>query len=624
MIIAARLLNSRSNCDGLLSFDCDSKNMPNESDFFQHIDQMNEQALSLRYSDMERATELAMQAADLARVKDAVGNIYSHGLATSLGLLGFLCDRRGSYKRAFEYFLQALAIYEEEQDYPAVVETLRQIGGACLQLGDYPEALAYYLKMERIADNVGDLSLRAIAANSLGFLYMRMNDWRKALEYLEVCLSLARDSGDANMQAVALDHCCNCHTHLGEYDLALGRGLSSVELSQEIGNPQLEAGGLFRVGELYQAMGNLDAALVYLQRCIITSDAIGLKLENVRALRRMGEIYWQKNQAEQALELFRQALQLAEDLNFRQEQFCIHESLSRIYRAQNNYAQALVHYEQFHTLKEAVFGEEAEIRLRNLATLHELENTRKEAELYQVKNVALRQEIEIKEQLIGDLSAFSRAVAHDLKSPLGVILGYAGMLKDSRGQMDEEQIEHSLSVIISTTRRMSSIIDELLTLARVSQVEVVSKPLDMGSIVSDVLKYLTSMIQEYQAEIVLPAEWPVASGHSPWLEQVWVNYLSNAIKYGGQPPRVELGATVQPDGSVCFWVHDNGPGIDAKALPNLFKPFVRLGESRTSGHGLGLSIVRRIVEKLGGEVSVQSEGIEGQGCTFSFTLPGAK
>jgi signal transduction histidine kinase len=108
-------------------------------------------------------------------------------------------------------------------------------------------------------------------------------------------------------------------------------------------------------------------------------------------------------------------------------------------------------------------------------------------------------------------------------------------------------------------------------------------------------------------------------GYAPWIEEVWVNYLSNAIKYGGRPPRVELGAETQPGGLVRFWVRDNGPGIAPEAQVRLFVPFTRLDQVRAKGHGLGLSIVRRIVEKLGGQVGVIST--PGQGSVFSFTLP---
>jgi len=105
---------------------------------------------------------------------------------------------------------------------------------------------------------------------------------------------------------------------------------------------------------------------------------------------------------------------------------------------------------------------------------------------------------------------------------------------------------------------------------------------------------------------------------------VWVNYIANAIKYGGSPPCIELGATPEDKGQVRFWIRDNGHGLNKKAQARLFTAFTRLDETKSQGHGLGLSIVKRIVEKLGGEVAVESAGIPGQGSIFSFTLPAGK
>jgi two-component system sensor histidine kinase/response regulator len=149
--------------------------------------------------------------------------------------------------------------------------------------------------------------------------------------------------------------------------------------------------------------------------------------------------------------------------------------------------------------------------------------------------------------------------------------------------------------------------------------EIKTRPLDMGRLVDEAQERLVYMIEEHQAKIVLPGRWPAARGYGPWIEEVWANYISNAIKYGGQPPHLELGATEQEDGTVRFWVRDNGPGLTPEEQARLFTPFGRLDQVQAEGHGLGLSIVLRIVERLGGEVGVESEA--GRGTLFYFTLP---
>jgi signal transduction histidine kinase len=221
-----------------------------------------------------------------------------------------------------------------------------------------------------------------------------------------------------------------------------------------------------------------------------------------------------------------------------------------------------------------------------------------------------------------ELDAFAHTAAHDLKNPLNSLVNSSELLIECYDTMADGERLECLQSITRSGLKMANIIDELLLLAGVRQKQAEIKPMDMASVVAEAQQRLTSMITESQTEIVMPVEWPAALGHDPWVEEVWVNYLSNAIKYGGKPPRVELGAGVQPDGMIRFWASDNGPGIALEDQDRLFTPFTRLDQVSAKGYGLGLSIVRRIVEKLGGQVGVESEGIPGQGSIFYFTLPG--
>ena len=143
----------------------------------------------------------------------------------------------------------------------------------------------------------------------------------------------------------------------------------------------------------------------------------------------------------------------------------------------------------------------------------------------------------------------------------------------------------------------------------------------MSQVVANVQIRLSHMIRERQAQVILPQVWPDAVGYEPWIEEVWANLLSNALKYGGQPPHVELGASARPDGMLRFWTRDNGPGISPEARTCLFTRGNPLSRLSRTGDALGLPIVNNIVEKLGGQVGVESE--EGQGSLFGIGLPAA-
>ncbi|MBN2004773.1 MAG: hybrid sensor histidine kinase/response regulator [Anaerolineae bacterium] len=256
-------------------------------------------------------------------------------------------------------------------------------------------------------------------------------------------------------------------------------------------------------------------------------------------------------------------------------------------------------------------------------------------------------------QLINeDLERFSYTVAHDLRHLLSPIMGYAEVLYEEFYKIPAEEARDDLLTILQVARDMNNLIDELMTLARARQEVVDLLPLDMQQIVGDVLRRLEYSIKNRGAQIIVAENWPVVYGHAPWVIEIWINYLSNAIKHGGATPVIELGWAdavtdtevywsptdsnntasitgqkksgakngVTPDSRcVVFWVRDYGFGIADQKLPYIFNAFSRLPETKLRGHGLGLSIVKRITERLGGRVGVKSE--PDHGSTFYFTLP---
>ncbi len=282
--------------------------------------------------------------------------------------------------------------------------------------------------------------------------------------------------------------------------------------------------------------------------------------------------------------------------------------------------------------------EEVLARVKTHLTLHHLRCQLEAA------NAELRATVAALEISNADLNAFAHTVAHDLKNPLSVLIGFSSLTKNRFNDMDPGTVAENLTRINETGYKMRDIVNELLLLASVREMdEVQTGPLDMGALVNAALQRLEPQIRERQAEVSVPEMWPTARGYAAWIEEVWVNYVSNALKYGGKPPCVQLGASEvrgdavtlrtappvalrispidTPESKLVFWVGDNGDGIAPEAHEKIFAPFTRLDQARASGHGLGLSIVRRIVEKLGGEVGVESGGEPGMGCAFWFTLP---
>lgn len=233
------------------------------------------------------------------------------------------------------------------------------------------------------------------------------------------------------------------------------------------------------------------------------------------------------------------------------------------------------------------------------------------------------------EKRTAESDAFARTVAHDLKNPLNVIVNYSEMMlehyQDDKTVMNDECHE-LVKVILQTGKRMNNIINALLLLAGVSKSKNISRePItNMQTLVEQVLnERLRYALEESKGTVNFPENWQPAIGYAPWVEEIWSNYLSNGLKYGGAEPRLEIGSEMQMDGYVRFWVRDYGNGISPEAQQQLFVPFSRLHNEleQIEGHGLGLSIVQQIIEKLGGYAGVEST--VGQGSCFFFTLPAA-
>lgn len=220
-----------------------------------------------------------------------------------------------------------------------------------------------------------------------------------------------------------------------------------------------------------------------------------------------------------------------------------------------------------------------------------------------------------------ELDAFAHTVAHDLKGSLSIMSGFAELLNKKEIALSPAELTRAYSIIHNTSKKSINIVDELLLMAGVRKEDVILVPIDSGLILQQVQERLALMINEYKGQIEMPASWPSALGYEPWVEEIWVNFISNGLKYGGNPPQLTLGASPHPNGTICFWVKDNGPGISPQDQPRLFTEFTRLDKLRGDGQGLGLSIAKRIAEKLGGQVGVKS--VLGQGSTFYFTLKAA-
>ncbi|NIM05730.1 MAG: PAS domain-containing protein, partial [Armatimonadetes bacterium] len=219
-----------------------------------------------------------------------------------------------------------------------------------------------------------------------------------------------------------------------------------------------------------------------------------------------------------------------------------------------------------------------------------------------------------------ELESFVYTASHDLRSPLVGMQGFADLLfQDYYDKLDERGREY-IDYIRANTNTMSALLTDLLELSRIGREEEQEENVNVGEVVSRVLEDLNAMIEEADAEVKVAKDLPTVRYPHTRLYQVFSNLITNAVKFSREDvkPKVEVGWEPLKAG-YRFFIEDNGIGIDEENFQNIFELFSRLKIKDVEGTGIGLAIVKKIVESHGGEAGVESD--PGKGSTFWFTVP---
>jgi signal transduction histidine kinase len=234
---------------------------------------------------------------------------------------------------------------------------------------------------------------------------------------------------------------------------------------------------------------------------------------------------------------------------------------------------------------------------------------------------------EARERLVAELEAknaelerFTYTVSHDLKSPLITIRGFSGLLAKDAEKADMPRVYSDVEQIKRATDKMQQLLEELLELSRIGRLVNPSRNISLSALVGEAVEMLAGRIEKGGVEVSVQPDMPMVFGDRPRLLEVFQNLIDNAVKFMGNQssPRVEIWAEKKGKDLFCY-VRDNGMGIPPRYHDKVFGLFERLDQT-LEGTGIGLALVKRIIQYHGGRIWIDSEG-EGKGATFVLSLP---
>jgi len=602
----------------------------------EQIDDLNRHAWDLRTADTPQACALSERARALAARCD-----YRPGLARSLFILGHCQYRLAEYEAARAHSTEALELFAALDDHEGRADALNTIGNVYASLGDYHSALDSYLQSLALRQAIGSRQAEAASLNNIGNVHFHLADYPNARDSHQRSLAIKSAIGDRLGVGTSVHNLANVDRETGDLASALQRYAESLAIFQAIGHPYGEAGALSNMGAVAALLGDTESARDYHAQSLAIERRIGNKIGEAESLLLLGELCLHDGEpagaAEQAQAYLQPALALAQELAANELIYRTHLALSRAYQQQGDFAAALEHHQAFSAVQRVVFDAELSEKTKKLQIIHQVEASKREAaleraeaEVVRLRNVELvaalaetERHREVAEQASRVKTELLSIAAHDLKNPLGAIIGCADLmlLQAPADWPDRDLARH----IQNTTRQMLQIITDLLESTAIDsgKLRLHIQRIDLGELAARVVGRNQRQAALKGQSIHLDAE-PgcLCDADETRIEEVVDNLVSNAIKYSPHGLPIWVGVQRAAAGARLV-VRDQGPGLTAEDHQRMFGRFTRLSAQPTGGEsatGLGLAIVKLLVNLHGGSVWAESAGPQ-TGSAFIVELP---
>ena len=373
--------------------ECDTAVIVEDDEIIQQIDFLQQKALKLIYKDPVVALPLIEQSIALAQPHESEPD-YALRLAEAHMLHGRVSMQTSDYPGTLTHLFQAESLFEKSNHPVRFGYCLSYLGVTYCLMGSHATGHAYLYHALDLARNHGDRIFEAEILNNIGYSFVLIDQPSDSLSFLFQSLEILRHCNDPMRLGWTLDSLCQAHLALKQYDEALRYGFECQKVNPMEEEWQTKAEFMLTIGNVYQQKGETDQAEAYFQQALQMSEKYGLRQSHCRALNAIGSIYLEQNRLDLALPTFHRSLALAKEIEAREPVVKSCLALVKVYKQLKSFEQALYYFEQGQAMKEAIYDAEADRRVKNLQVLYQVDTARKEAEIYQLKYIALKHEID--------------------------------------------------------------------------------------------------------------------------------------------------------------------------------------------------------------------------------------
>ncbi|MBC8042533.1 MAG: tetratricopeptide repeat-containing sensor histidine kinase [Rhizobacter sp.] len=574
------------------------------------------------------------------------------GEATSLMGIATVHARSGEGEKGLDYYYRSLRLREQLDDVQGQGLSWMGVGIACSQMGDYAAALDAYQKSLKFIKQTSDRRTEGLIYINIGTVHGRLNQDENALRYFSDGKNIFDRSGNKHEAARALLNMGIVHAHLKAYREAIAAFEGSLDVFKATGDRDAQSAIYNCLGDLKTSEKEYDQAKAFYDRALDIRTEIGNKRGQTESYNSLGFLLSAQDRHAEAREHFEKAIELGLRIGMKDLVLISYELISLACEKLGDTAAALSYYKSFHRLKEEIFSEQADRRMKILMVQAGVEKSQKEAELYREKMVSLA-EANMMLYEAGQLKTELLSIAaHDLKNPLQSILGFAELIRENltgaktaTGQAGTDMpVVNMATHITAASQRMLALINDLLSEASLESqsLELRQSPFDLVAMIRNVAEAAAPQAgQKSQTLIFEMPETLIFTGDAERLREVIENLIGNAIKYSPDGKRIwvkiekrmkDESGTMKKEKEeneflessvIRVSVRDEGQGMSAEDLKKVFGKFQRLSARPTGGEsstGLGLSIAKQLTELHGGTLRVESAGV-GLGATFIAELP---